>query len=232
MVAVHALAITSSYIITILATSAVVSALLVLFRVMRGHDGDTVWIHDAIPSFRRSQSRAEIELARMRRYDHPLSVIVVRVSRYDVDGDHAQVFIEVGAAARDRHVRRIISLHVGAILHDCLRASDLPTWDAENDRYIVMLPEADHEHALQAADRLRRLVPSHIGTSIAVGVAEFPSDGLALEDLVALAAERCTPQPEHAEGSVPAGAQKAPSLDMVESNVIEPNAMDRHAQSG
>jgi GGDEF domain-containing protein len=226
------LAITSTFVILILAAGAVIGALLVYLRAARRDESDAYGIREAIPSFRRSHSRLEIELSRVRRYDHPLALMVVRIPRYDIDGPHAEVFAEVGNSARERHVRRIVSLHVGALLYDCLRSSDLPTWDAENDRYIVVLPESDRAHAGQAADRLRRLVPSHIGAPIAVGVAEFPSDGLALEDLVTLAAQRCAPQTENAGESEYAAVEDAASLGMVESNVVERNAMDRHAQSG
>ncbi len=181
-----------------------------------------------MPSLRRSQPRLELELARVRRYEHPLSVIVVRVPRAKVDGLHDSVFSNVNAELRERHVQRLVSLHVGAILYDCLRSSDLPMWDTEQNQYVVALPESTRERALEAADRLLRLVPAHLGVTVEAGVAEFPSDGLDMEDLIARAQERCTATSNETPVETMA-VDDAQSLNMVEPDVVEHGAVERRA---
>jgi len=223
-------AMTSAFAIGFLSAGALCG---VLFAVRRRSkfDGTTRVTRDVIPSFRRSHARLESELARVRRYDHPLAVMVVRVLSDD-SGTPARVFTGSDERKRAQHMRRIVSLHMGAILYDCLRSSDLPMWDTERDQYIVVLPECDRYHAELARDRMQRLVPLHLGAVAAVGVAEFPHDGLALEDLVSKAEERCESQPE--DRVVPERTEilDTGSLEMVERNVVEPDGMDRRAQSG
>ena len=231
MVAFFALAVTSSFVLFALAAGVLTGALLVVLRLSHHGSKQDSLVREAMPSFRRSLARLEIELARVRRYDHPLSVIVVQVPRVKVDELYASVFSNVKDDLRERHVQRIVSLHVGAILYDCLRSSDMPMWDTDQNRYVVVLPESNRLRAQEAANRLRRLVPSHIGTTVKAGVAEFPRDGLAIDALVSKAAQRSlsTADPGPVEQ---AAAEESHSLDIVERNVVERSSVERRAQSG
>lgn len=105
-------------------------------------------------------------------------------------------------------------------------------WDADHDQYVVVLPESDVEHAERAAERVRGLVPEHIGAVLTAGVAQFPDDGLAFEDLVSAAEERCDSGAPGASVPMRVEPDESVRLDMVESDVIERDAMDRRAQSG
>jgi GGDEF domain-containing protein len=189
------------------------TSLLLMSRARQRRD-DLDSGRQTIPSFRRSRVRLEEELSRVRRYDHPLAVMVVKVRSRDIDRTAAALLAggNGNGSALARHWHRVVSLHVGTVFYDCLRSSDLPTWDLEHDQYVVCLPESDEAQALQAADRLRRLVPEYIGASVASGVAEFPH--------VNQATQRCE---SHSQADA--------SLEMAEADVIDHNSVDRQAQS-
>lgn len=226
----QAFAVTSSLALVLLAAGAAIGALIAtLVKSSRGDDARAP--RESIPSLRRSISKCEAELARVRRYDHPLSVMVVRASPHAVQELHSELFAGTSPNARDRHVERIVSLHVGALLNDCLRGSDFPMWDTEHDQYVVVLPESGMANAEQAAQRVRSLVPVHIGAVIEAGVAQFPDDGLAFEDLMAAAEERCHTGAPSAPVPMRVEREESVRLDMVGNDVVESDAMDRRAQS-
>jgi hypothetical protein len=72
-------------------------------------------------------------------------------------------------------------------LRDCLRQSDIPG-RLSDDLLAVLLPET--RRALQAAERIARLLSQTAGTSITAGCARYPTDGQRVSELLAIATER------------------------------------------
>ena len=64
-----------------------------------------------------------------------------------------------------------------------MRESDIITYAAENHLYAIFLPESDETGARQAAGRLGRTVFNRAKVGLRVGLAEFPRDGLIVEDV-------------------------------------------------
>jgi hypothetical protein len=77
--------------------------------------------------------------------------------------------------------------HVGAILRDAVRGSDLVTYDARHEQYVVLFTESTRLQTWQAARRLRLLLFTRTCLCVRIGLAEFPADGLTLEDLITMA---------------------------------------------
>ncbi|MFQ6112846.1 MAG: hypothetical protein ACE5NG_02025, partial [bacterium] len=87
-------------------------------------------------------------------------------------------------------IRLVFSL-VGSILRESLRESDIATYDVTNNQYIVLLPESNKLQAMQTVMRLKKLLFKRTAGHLVAGIAEFPTEGLIIEDLVHSAMEAC-----------------------------------------
>lgn len=128
------------------------------------------------PTYRRSLPRLNLELARMRRYERSLAVVTLRL-----DGQTAE-----GAAANGRRPREyhFTFWHIGTLLRELLRDCDIVTSDPAVGSFVIVLPEAGRAQAVQASNRLRTAIYATTQERVHVGIAEFPSDGLIIEELV------------------------------------------------
>ena len=150
----------------------------------------------ALPSYRVALPRLGQELTRMRRYERPLAVVVLRVG---ADGGHEQA----GNGRNGSHrahagdTSPIAFGHAGVVLRDLLRDTDLAACDFGRQRYIVLLPETNREQAEQAAGRLAEHLGNVTPLALTSGVAEFPADGLIVDELVKSAAADCEKRSFH-----------------------------------
>ena len=98
----------------------------------------------SLPSYRRSQDVMGAELARMRRYERSLSVIVLRHDESIARG-HANGVRSNGHAidAPKTHDPSLAFWEIGAVLRDVLRDSDVATTDMAKMQSVVLLPEND-----------------------------------------------------------------------------------------
>lgn len=134
------------------------------------------------------------EIARVRRYQHPLSLIVIKPREYPVDRQDGKP----GGLARKengsggnavKQLGQIEFLLCGRILRDSLREFDIISYDGANNRFVICLPESAKENAEKAVARLNDIIGKRISSQISHGIAEFPGDGLIIEDLVERAME-------------------------------------------
>jgi hypothetical protein len=124
-----------------------------------------------IPSYRKSLPRLQTELARGRRFQRPLSVIVIRPKEMlplvSVDG-----------------LNRVQFLLCGAMFRDALRQVDVATYDSIRNQFVIVLPESTKLQAAQAANRLTELIDKSTADQLKFGTVTFPDDGLSIEDLI------------------------------------------------
>ena len=154
----------------------------------------------AIPTFRRSLPQLTNELARVRRYNRPLSIIVLRIESDQLLLDlKRSLSSDSGNGSVSSYNSIIQTLQlvfslVGSILRESLRESDIACYDVANNQYVIMLPECTRHQALQTVRRLKKLLFKRTAGHLVAGLSEFPSDGLIIEDLVKRAMETCQPK--------------------------------------
>jgi diguanylate cyclase len=125
-----------------------------------------------LPNRRELQRRMEAELARMRRYEHPSSLLLI-------DLDHfKQVNDRLGHPAGDALLQQ-----VAALLDARLRASDdVGRWGGEE--FLAVLPHTDESAALVVAEQLRQEIAGEVfevegeplRITVSIGVAEVDSE--------------------------------------------------------
>ena len=127
------------------------------------------------------------EIGRARRYERTFSIVVV-----------AQV-----AGADAQNGNRVQPDQTAAGLREVLRESDILCYRSVDDCFVLGLTESESDAARQALERVRTLFRDQLKVDLAVGVAQFPADGLTLGDLVEIARARS----QSAEASEPVRAR-------------------------
>ncbi len=151
----------------------------------------------AVPTYSSTLKHLVNELARVRRYQRPLTIVVLRLESDKLILDLKRSLVaEQGNGSVESYnqvmqtIQLVFSL-VGSILKESLRESDIATYDVRNNQYIMMLPESNREQAELTITRLKKLLFKRTAGHLVAGIAEFPSDGLIMEDLVKCAIADC-----------------------------------------
>jgi len=151
----------------------------------------------AVPTYRSTLKKMSNELARVRRYNRPLSVVILRLESDQLLIDLKRSLVaENGNGGVESYnqvmqtIQLVFSL-VGSILKESLRESDIATYDVSNNQYVVMLPESNREQAAQTVTRLKKLLFKRTAGHLVSGISEFPTDGLIIDDLVKSAVQAC-----------------------------------------
>ena len=99
-----------------------------------------------ISLFRHSLPELTQEVARARRYQRPLSIVVLGMERDQLSEYMSSLFGHGGngnGAYRDRLLVRaaqLVTVVLGPVLRDVLRETDIVTYLAAEDRYVILLP--------------------------------------------------------------------------------------------
>ena len=135
--------------------------------------------HGAIPRYRRSLHRMTGELQRASRYRSLLAIAVLSAAHEPWRNGRREA-ASIGAESAPYSLLPEVS----SLLRSKLRACDILTYDVTQDRYIILLPETPAARAQLAMARLHALVAGRIQIDLHYAIAEFPADGLTIEDLV------------------------------------------------
>jgi diguanylate cyclase (GGDEF)-like protein len=124
----------------------------------------------------------ERELARSRRYGHPLSLVICDLDNFKMYND------QYGHLAGDDLLREL-----GEMMNSYIRKSDT-AFRYGGEEFAVILPHTDQGSALVLAERLReainqksflireKLQIGHI--TISIGVASYPEDAVEVDSLI------------------------------------------------
>lgn len=130
------------------------------------------------PQFLKTALRREVR--RARRYDQELSLVLVDVDRLKLHGE------QFGADKGGELLREIATM-----LTQQVRSFDVLA-RCGDDAFMLILPQTGREGAVQVAERARASVEQHAfaaaapgRVTVSAGIATFPADASALQDLVA-----------------------------------------------
>jgi len=178
----------------------------------------------AVPTYRKSFERLSAELDRVRRYGRPLSLIVLRLESdqllVDIKRNLVSESANGGAGSYNEvmyTIQLVFSL-MGSTLDQSLRESDIPTYDAKNNQYVILLPECTREHAEKMERRLKKLLFKKTAGHLVAGISEFPADGLIIDDLVKSAMAACT---EASNGQLPTNNNNEQATTLRQSDQYE-----------
>lgn len=145
----------------------------------------------SVQDLSRARPLMEMEMERARRLGYTLAIIAVDAQ----ESDRSEVVL---ASPDSRNLQKIggescgvdAVLQRATLLQETLRMIDIPAYDEENQRIVIMLPGSNNVHASQTAIRISDELQKKFGIGILSGCADFPEDGLLLDDLIACASSR------------------------------------------
>lgn len=133
-----------------------------------------------VPGLNQVVPRLSTEVRRARRYERPLSVLVVSAREVE-DERRIRSLIPLPSAAPPALMAFVF---LGSFLLKALREEDILASAAEGLRYVIILPEAAELDAKRALRRLQRDFPHYASLRLRAGLAVFPHDGTTVEALL------------------------------------------------
>ena len=150
--------------------------------------------HAAIPTYRSVLPELSNELARARRTQRPLSVMVLIL---ETGLEKSLEFPKRKSGNLDNGDKRfrieqiptiaLIFPQISYILRNTVRKSDIVACGPAPNEFVVVLAETAKKQAQPFTERFNELIASSGLTPLRTGIAEFPPDGLTIEDLVSRA---------------------------------------------
>ena len=120
------------------------------------------------------------ELLRSRRYQHPMTVLVVKPEE-----DSIERRIEASAKEIQRGIARRYTLgKISEQLNLTARRPDIVVKHEDADKFIIICPETTAENSIMLAQRIKDAIGSSLGVKMRFGVATFPDDALTFEELL------------------------------------------------
>jgi hypothetical protein len=168
-----------------------------------------------VSSLTDTTDRMTAELDRARRYERALSVAVlstIPLLEVNGHGPGANGNRAHGAVLETR-LPQVLSLLAAGVLTDIVRGSDVVCYRPSEDLFVLALAESDIEAAKRALFRIGDLFKGRLNLGFRAGLARFPEDGLTLDDLVAKASARMSPDfARRAVTRLPAASQSSTDL--------------------
>lgn len=137
-----------------------------------------------VPTFREAMPAIALELRRARRYERPLTALAVGPSKIANSGSRTATGGDPAFAGTSPvPPSHMASFLLGSLLRDVLRETDIVTYSPEHHLYAMLLPESSEIDAASAIGRVSRVIHDRAEIRLSAGIAEFPRDGLTVEDL-------------------------------------------------
>lgn len=124
------------------------------------------------------------EIARSRRYHHPLSILAFRLGRQKV----ADGWKNYQALENDM-LERFAIAKISQILSELARNTDIVLRDSDG-QFAILCPETDAKNLSILAERIQAAVEESLNAEIDWGSAAFPDEALTFDDLVQTAKNR------------------------------------------
>jgi len=119
--------------------------------------------------------RIKIELTRSRRYQRPLSIVVI-------EAEEEKVTEETLKSVQHDLLKQFTSARFAQIIDNCVRQTDLVLRDQQG-RFVVLCTETELSRATLLAKRIVQAIQEKTSQQARWGVAAFPDDALTFDDL-------------------------------------------------
>jgi GGDEF domain-containing protein len=121
--------------------------------------------------------RIKIELTRSRRYQRPLSIVVI-----EAEPDDEKITGEMLKSVQHDLLKQFTSARFAQIIDTCVRQTDLVLRDHQG-RFVVLCTETELSPATLLAKRIIQAIREKTSQQARWGVAAFPDDALTFDDL-------------------------------------------------
>jgi hypothetical protein len=119
------------------------------------------------------------EIYRSRRYNHPLTMIMVE----PLKGSQEMILNQSVREVQESMISRYVSISLARALREYIRRTDMLVEQPDKGRFIVITPETNKVESERVIGKIYQAASS-IGAEVAVGLCAFPNDALTLEDML------------------------------------------------
>lgn len=121
----------------------------------------------------------DVEMVRSRRFERPLSLVVVQADASSVNMEMHKLVQEMQRSMMQRYVLATMA----RLLSRTLRRTDLVLEEGKAGRLLLVAPETNDQEARLMGQRIARVITERLGISATFGAASFPQEALTFEDL-------------------------------------------------
>lgn len=121
----------------------------------------------------------DVEMVRSRRFERPLSLVVVQADASSVNMEMHKLVQEMQRSMMQRYVLATMA----RVLSRTLRRTDLVLEEGKPGRLLLLAPETNNQEAQQMGQRVARVITERLGIAATYGAASFPQEALTFEDL-------------------------------------------------
>jgi hypothetical protein len=119
------------------------------------------------------------EIYRSRRYNHPLTMIMVE----PLKGSKEMILNQSVREVQESMISRYVSISLARALREYIRRTDMLVEQPDKGRFIVITPETNKIESDRVVSKIYQAASS-IGAEVAIGLCAFPNDALTLEDML------------------------------------------------
>ncbi|MEI6290352.1 MAG: hypothetical protein WCP19_07970 [Chloroflexota bacterium] len=120
------------------------------------------------------------ELLRSRRYQHQMTILVVKPNPESIDLLAKKSEKEINHTIARKYTLGKIS----EVLNATSRRPDLVIKQEGNDNFIIIAPETSGEKSALLNDRVRDAIKKNLDITVEIGTATFPEDALTFDELL------------------------------------------------
>lgn len=135
-------------------------------------------------NIKEAEERIDIEFSRSRRYDRPLTLLMVQPER--ITNDEHQSALEM----RKDILQNFSYARIGQIIAESARQTDLIVHDANKGIFFVLCAETEGEKSHILGERIRQNIMTQIKSKTAWSAASFPKDAVTMDELIRTAQGR------------------------------------------
>lgn len=137
-------------------------------------------VSNRVKSLEEGMPDVKKEFVRSRRYKRPLGVIVVKPESENTQATIDSISQDILRTMMSRYsMSNLIRL-----IDRNIRRPDLILEQYEENRIILLLPEADLDAATTVSRNIQEIAQKGIGAKVKTGIAAFPDDAISFDDLV------------------------------------------------
>lgn len=119
------------------------------------------------------------EMYRSRRYNHPLTMVVIEPETIPLNMDLNIAIREVQQSMMERYY----SVNMARAIHEDLRLVDMIIDLDKGKRFAILYPETTQEKALPLVERVYKIAKD-MGITVRAGMASFPENAVTFEELL------------------------------------------------
>ena len=124
-----------------------------------------------LSELKEAENEMQREVMRSRRYQRPLSVIIVEPDPTSLRASLQRSAQEV----QQTLIKRYVVTSLGHVISQALRRTDMLAEQTERERFVILCPEMDPVAAQELIKRIQFIAEKRLGVRVMCGVGSFPN---------------------------------------------------------